>query len=122
MNSSNNNKKCVSFLTFKEYCLSFIYKESQLIDGWGWFVDIEENKEKILSAVSKNHNHKQVKHSLSIPTTIQERSYIQSRLRSRQSISNLQEYSHEYYDSKVDNRFHIICIFGVLCVFWFSIN
>ena len=81
-------------------------------------IDIfKENKDKLILAFNKNNNLKHVKHSLSIPTTIQEHSYIHSRLHSRQSMSNLQEYSHEHYDSKVDNRFHIISILYYILLF-----
>jgi hypothetical protein len=114
----NLNKKSFSF---KEYCLAFIYnKNSHLTDSWGWFIDIDiENNNNI------NINKKYL---LNIPTTIYEEPHIRQRIRSRNSITNLnehipiKEYSHEYHDSVVDNRCNILCVFGVLCVFWFSIS
>lgn len=112
-----NDKKCLSLLSFKEYCLSFIHnKELTFIDGWGWFLDIEENKDKKLFYFYDKFNNRQIKHALSIPTTIKEI----SKLRSRKSLINLNE--HYYIEvkktSNTNKIINIIFITGLIYVFW----
>ncbi len=66
-------------LSYKEYLMNIINKEPQIMNGWGWFVDIETN--------ISFPNRTKIKSSHQVST-------IRS-IRSRQSMKNLCELNKE---------------------------
>lgn len=85
--SIQNEVQLSPSMTFREYYMSFIsIKESQLTNGWGWFVDTELNSEPIL--IPTNNRYRSTQY-VSIPKTIKEYPSI----RSMKSMNNLHDTS-----------------------------
>jgi len=93
LNRINEMQISPSMMTFKEYYMQFIcVNDSNLTNGWGWFVDIELNTEPI-RIIQQN------RYKMKIPTTIKE---IPS-IRSMKSMKNLHDAS-MIFDMDVDDN------------------
>lgn len=95
------------------------YKEKNVDNGYGWFVDIESNPEKIKKIPYNKNNYKPSKY-VSIPETIPEYPTI----RSLKSINNLceadinesekEKYNHKYKSTKNISIFMYCNIIGTI--------
>jgi hypothetical protein len=99
-----------SVISFNQYINSIkISKDNQLVDGWGWYVDIEKYTNKIPIQPTKYNKYGQ----LSL-----------NKMSSHKSIANLNEFCS--YD-KISNTlllnqlfmiyFNLFCIFGLVTVY-----
>lgn len=89
VNNTNSIEISPSMVTFREYCKSFVdFRENDLENGWGWFVDMELNFESARINQYKN-KYTRISKCLHTPQTIKEYSSI----RSRNSMSNLHDTS-----------------------------
>jgi len=100
-----------SIMTFKDYYMKFIgINDSNLSNGWGWFVDIELNSEPIRSIQNNNKTRNNI--------AITKKEY--SSIRSMKSMNNLYDTS-MMFDMDEFNEIHktnnyIIILTNLLCI------
>lgn len=95
----NNIYSFPSFMTFREYYMSFIEtKDPNIENGWGWFVDIELNSEPI-TILKPQFNNRLSQHPL-IPNKIKKFSSI----RSIKSVKCLHDTSMFFEMDEDDNK------------------
>jgi hypothetical protein len=94
----NNSALALSstMMTFNEYFTKFVRTDTNLANGWGWFVDIELNEEptrvihnRFNNSIFNKNKYRYNIHKISLPSTIKEYPSI----RSMKSMTNLNDTS-----------------------------
>lgn len=96
-----------SILSFKDYINSFVFsKNAVLVDGWGWYIDIEKYTNKLPMQLAKYHKYgKKTDQYIDYQPQI-------VKMSSHKSIRNLNELymSEDEYNRKLFNQDLILCI------------
>lgn len=117
--SSQNYQTVSSLKSFKEYVSSFVMNDASLVDGWGWYIDIEKCTHKIPMQLSKYHKYgKKISQYIDYKPTL-------TKISSLPSVSNLNEMymSDEEYQKKILNQDLIIYIntvglIGIVAIYY----